>query len=231
MGKKRKVGCSKNSDCCKVEDVKLERQVLPWINTVRVPRLGDVPEAMADNYKALNLAIKDEVQAGIQFLVSQVPEQYRQSLSLSNHHTIQDIEEATLLTVTVVAMWLGTEVPDTSKPKEKQHERRTAAPKGGEAVSRRERRLLDESEFPAEVQAAAAQIRGTFAQPGNQEGNQEEDGQGGKARSQQTFEVKSEERHTGQAEPVREEPKPTSSLPPSDSNTGQAPSLGGVFDD
>lgn len=231
MGKKSKGSCNKGSSCCQVEDVALERQVLPYVNTVRVPRIDDDPASMADKYKALSLAIKDEVQAGIQHLVGQVPEQYRQSLSLSNHHTIEDTGEATLLTVTVVAMWLGVEVPDTRKPKEEQHERRPATPKGGQTVPTRERRILKESEFPPEVKLAADQLRGFVPgaeQTGSKESGQEEVEEQ-PAQSQQTFEVKSEA--PVRPEPVREEPKPSSGLPPGNSNPGQAPTLGGVFDD
>ncbi len=231
MGKKSKGSCKATKCCSPVEE--LQQQVLPYVNTIRVPvSAGD--NSMADTYKALSLAIKEEVETGINFLVSKVPESQRKSLQLSNHHTISETDEAKLLTVTVVAMWPGTSVSNPSKPKETKNERRTATPEGGQAVPGRERRILKESEFPPEVQLAAAQLRGQLNQKG---GKEEESSQGQQAsrqptNSQQSFEVKSKE-PAGQ-KPVQEpakEQEPTSSLPPSDSNPGQAPTLGGVFDD
>jgi len=230
MGKKTNV--RKATKCCSpVEE--LQQQVLPYVNTIRVPvSAGD--NSMADTYKALSLAIKEEIEIGISFLVSKVPENQRKSLQLSNHHTISETAEAKLLTVTVVATWQGASNV-TPKPEEPKHEkRRCATPEGGEAVHSRERRILNESEFPPEVQYAAAQLRGQLS---NQKGGKEESSQGQQANhqptsSQQSFEVKSKE--PAEQKPVQEptkEQEPTSSLPPSDSHPGQAPTLGGVFDD
>ena len=132
MGKKSKGSC-KSSNCCKEEDVKLERMVLPRVRTSRVPvSAGD--NSMADTHKALITEIKSLVEQGIQSVTSDVPKEHRQSLTFSTSHTIEDTGDAKLLTVTIVGMWMGVPATNSNKPEETKNERRTAAPKSGEAV-------------------------------------------------------------------------------------------------